>query len=169
MSSLLQMLAYEEGFRSEAYLDSLGYPTIGYGFLLAKTKCTPAELAKYYDFVLPKNTALVWLDGLSDQLARKLRKDERFAPAWNSCNGLLPRPFTVSPRQAVLVSMAYQLGVEGLAKFKTTLKYAAHGQFSKASQSMLKSLWAEQDPGRARRHATQMESGAWYLGYTGES
>ncbi|MFC0709690.1 glycoside hydrolase family protein [Azorhizophilus paspali] len=169
MSFALQMLAYEEEFRSEAYLDSLGYPTIGYEFRLANIKCTEEELAKYYDFVLPKDTALTWLDDLAGQLSRKLCNDSRFAPAWYSCNDLLSRPFTVNARQAVLVSMAYQLGVEGLAKFKTTLKYAANGQFSKASQSMLKSLWAEQYPGRARRHAAQMESGIWYPGYTEES
>ena len=55
--------------------------------------------------------------------------------------------------QSVLVEMAYQLGIPGLLKFRKTLKHLALGQYSKASDEMLNSKWAEQTPKRARELA----------------
>ena len=55
--------------------------------------------------------------------------------------------------QSVLIEMAYQLGVPGLLKFRKTLKSFALGQYSKASDEMLNSKWAEQTPKRARELA----------------
>jgi len=61
----------------------------------------------------------------------------------------------------VLYSMAYQLGVDGLAAFNETLKMVAAGDFSGAANGMLNSLWARQTPGRARRHAEVMRTGTY--------
>ena len=68
-------------------------------------------------------------------------------------------------RQAVLVSMAYQMGVSGLSGFRNTLKAVADGQWADAAKGMLDSKWARQTPARANRHANQMLSGVWAKGY----
>ena len=64
-------------------------------------------------------------------------------------------------RTAVLVSMAYQMGVAGLAQFKNTLSLIEHKHFDDAAKAMLDSKWAKQTPNRAKRHAEQMRSGLW--------
>jgi lysozyme len=52
--------------------------------------------------------------------------------------------------QDILVEMAYQLGVNGLLKFKKTLKLLKQRKYKEASIEMLKSKWAEQTPTRAK-------------------
>lgn len=62
-------------------------------------------------------------------------------------------------RQDILISMAYQMGVDGLSLFKGTLASIAAGDFNAAANGMLDSLWARQTPSRARRHAEVMRTG----------
>ncbi len=60
-------------------------------------------------------------------------------------------------RKDVLISMAYQIGVNGLLKFKKTWKYLEGGMYEEASNEMLDSEWARDDsPERAQRHARVM-------------
>ncbi len=61
----------------------------------------------------------------------------------------------------VLISMAYQLGVDGLSLFRGMLSAITQGDFNGAANAMLDSLWARQTPGRARRHAEVMRSGTY--------
>ena len=63
-------------------------------------------------------------------------------------------------RKSVMVSMAYQMGVDGLAKFSKTLDHIKRGEFAEAAMEMLNSKWARDDsPERARRHTEQMRIG----------
>jgi lysozyme len=64
-------------------------------------------------------------------------------------------------RQAVLVNMAFNLGLSGLAGFVRTLDCVARGQFADAADRMLQSKWAKQVKGRATELAAQMRSGVW--------
>jgi lysozyme len=68
------------------------------------------------------------------------------------------------PRQAVLMNMAFQLGIAGLMKFKSTLAFIEAGDYENASANMLKSLWAKQTPNRASEMAQQMRTGKWQSG-----
>ena len=65
------------------------------------------------------------------------------------------------PRYAVLVNMAFNLGVGGLLGFKNTLAYIRAGDFRNAAKSMRKSRWAGQVGNRAAELAVQMETGVW--------
>ncbi|MEO3956522.1 glycoside hydrolase family protein, partial [Chromobacterium piscinae] len=64
-------------------------------------------------------------------------------------------------RADVLLSMAYQMGVDGLAGFKNTLAMITAGNFTGAAAGMLNSKWAKQTPKRAQRHAEVMRTGAY--------
>jgi len=68
------------------------------------------------------------------------------------------------PRQAVLVNMAFQMGIQGVQKFKKTLSLVEMGDYDGAADGMLKSLWAKQTPNRAAEMAQQMRSGQWQSG-----
>lgn len=64
-------------------------------------------------------------------------------------------------REAVLISMMFQMGPARVLKFVNTLKAIEDGRFSDASDGMLASAWARQTPKRVIRAAQQMKTGVW--------
>ena len=64
-------------------------------------------------------------------------------------------------RQAVLVNMAFNLGLGGLLNFKNTLALIETGHYKEAAKAMLNSRWAKQVGQRANELAEQMETGEW--------
>lgn len=126
---ILEDLKRDEGWRASAYQDHLGFWTIGYGFLIDARKGAG----------VPESIAEQWLDYL---IAQKRAELEAKAPWVKS------QPADV---QRALLNMAYQLGVDGLLKFKTTLARLQAGDRAGAAASALESLWAKQTPARAKR------------------
>ena len=136
---LKTQLLREEGAESCAYQDSLGFWTIGVGRLIDSRKGGGLSNDEI-DFLLENDIktktrevllAMPWMSRLSE------------------------------PRQAVLIGMAFQMGIGGLLKFKRTLGSIEDGQYTEAAAEMLDSAWARQTPARARRMALQMETGEW--------
>ncbi len=134
-------LKTDEGCRLHAYPDPLtgASPwTIGYGHT-----------------GLDVHPALVWtqdqaeaalaldIDRHGDALARALPWIERLDPV----------------RAAVLINMAFNLGVPGLLAFKNTLAAVRGGAYIRAANGMRASLWARQVGRRAERLAVEMETG----------
>lgn len=152
MSSITSLLQYEEGFREKPYLCSEGYPTVGTGIRIGPKG---ADL-KNYEFTVPREVDAVWLQSILNSTMRSMLSNERIARAMNVLD---------EARTAVLVSMAYQMGVAGLAQFKNTLYLVETKQFDEAAKAMLDSKWARQTPNRAKRHAEQMRSGLWCTEY----
>ena len=118
------------------YEDSEGLLTIGYGICIARTGITPHEA----EFLLRSRVEAV------DAAAR------RFFP-WVS---------QLDPvRQAVVMNMAYNLGIDGFRKFKKTISYIQLGEYRDAAAEMLNSKWAVQVGNRAIELAEMMQSGEW--------
>lgn len=136
---LRAQLLRDEGSRSTVYRDSLGYWTIGAGFLVDARRGGG----------LPDAVRDVWLDYLVDEREQALRA----ALPW------FDRLDEV--RQGALLNMAYQLGVAGLLGFRATLARIRDGRYADAANEMLRSTWAMQTPDRARRVALQIETGEW--------
>ncbi|WP_345859299.1 glycoside hydrolase family protein [Shewanella algae] len=141
-------IADEEGFRDTPYYDSEGYPTVGYGQRLGP-RHTPLE---FYQFSLPQDAARQWLRSHVINISAKLAVHPAIAPAFAKCN---------LERQVVLVSMAYQMGIEGLAGFKNMLNAITAAQWAEAASHALDSLWARQTPARAQRHAEMLKRGLY--------
>jgi len=143
----LSVLIFEEGYRSRAYYCSLGYPTIGYGFKLGPKK-TPLS---NYVFELTEPVAKVWLEELIQGVISNIKLCPVIYDAYKKCN---------EERQAILISMAYQLGITGLSKFVNFLTSVAKNDWKSAHTHMLDSKWHEkQTPHRAKRHAHQIITG----------
>ena len=126
------IIALEEGFRTNPYYCSLGYPTVGYGIKIGD-KGDPLP-----KFKIPHKVAFEWLQYEIASVEDKLYK---------FISDLSP------VRQSVLISMGYQMGTTGLFKFKNMWKAIEEEDFSTAYHEMLDSLWARQTPKRAQRHA----------------
>jgi lysozyme len=136
---LKQQLLREEGSESCAYQDTLGFWTIGVGRLIDPKKgggLSQDEIEYLLDNDIKKITdkvhnTLPWISKLNDA------------------------------RRAVLIGMAFQMGLRGVLDFKRTLGSIEDGQFAEAAAEMLESKWAKQTPARAQRLAKQMETGEW--------
>lgn len=142
----VSLLADEEGFRPKPYLCSEGFPTVGYGQRIgAKNQPLIA-----YQFSLPEVVARHWLAVNVATLINDVTQHPEIEAAFYRCN---------LARQTVLISMAYQLGVHGLAGFKNMLAAIKDERWQAAETHALDSLWAKQTPARAKRHARVLATG----------
>lgn len=135
----IKQLRDEEGEILHAYEDHLGYLTIGVGRLIDKRK--GGGISKEESAYLLAND----ISKIEESLDARLSW-------WRDLD---------DPRQAVLLGMAFQMGIDGLLGFKNTLKMVQAGDWSGAAKGMLNSLWAKQTPGRAKRMSDQMRTGQW--------
>lgn len=165
MTDTNDLLRFEEGYSATPYRDSEGYPTVAIGIRIGPKG---APLAGY-QFRVPLVVAEAWTDTFVDDMLHQIDTNPKYAGikiALGRCQqAALIAPVKQNPRCAVLISMAYQMGLDGLAGFVNTLTLIDHGAFDSAADNMLKSKWAAQTPDRAKRHADQMRSGIWYKGY----
>ena len=141
-----KMIASEEGYRADPYYCSEGYPTIGHGFKIGP-KNAPLD---QYIFKVPEHVSGLWLSIYIDDMRQRMESDSELEAALSRCNEV---------RRAVLISMAFQLGLSGLKRFKKTLNFIERGEWTDASNEMMLSRWADQTPNRAERHSDLMESG----------
>lgn len=135
-----------EGLRLQVYDDATGFPiqrgsvvrgnpTIGFGTLL----CAPGGITQGEAYLLARNRINNAVTGVRQLL-----------PTMRAAN---------DARFDVLVEMAYQMGVSGLAKFTRMLAAVRDKRWSDAADEMLDSAWATQTPARANALAKVMRSG----------
>lgn len=139
ITNITEQLMRDEGCVLHAYEDSLGYTTLGVGRLIDKRKGggITAEESAYL---------------LANDIRRKT----------SEVISALPWSEHMDPvRFAVLVSMAFQLGIDGLLGFKNTLALIQGGNFDQAASNMMMSKWHSQTPARCERLAKQMRLGEW--------
>lgn len=133
MKNLIENIKESEGFVEHVYNDSLGIPTIGYGFAIK-------------DLILDEDIA-------EDILIRKVKKlidrvDKKFDWFVTADDSV----------KEVVVEMCYQLGLAGFSKFKKTISYFEKKNYIEASKEMLDSKWAKQTPNRAKKLSKIVES-----------
>ena len=71
------------------------------------------------------------------------KRARRGAWSFNVFHGLNPH------RQGVMIEMVFQMGVEGVGKFKKFLAAAKDQDWTRAADEMLDSKWHKQTPERA--------------------
>lgn len=140
----VKILKKEEGFRTEPYLCSEGYPTYGYG----------VKIGEKYE-PLPKITitepeAAKKLIGITEANEKTCLNNPDLYRCYFHLN---------DARKAVMLSIAYQIGIYGILKFKKMLGALERADYSAAADEMLNSLAARQTPARWKRNAEQMRSG----------
>lgn len=147
-SETIPLLEQEEGTKLTPYIDSLGYPSVGTGFKIGP-KGSPLS---NYTFELTQQTNDIWLQSLVYTTLDAMAGNSDIHDAMCCCN---------QPRQDILTSMAYQMGVCGLSEFHHMLEAICAKDWNEAAVQMLDSSWAKQTPERANRHAEVMRSGQW--------
>ena len=146
---VIELLKKHEGFRNHVYRCTAGKKTIGYGYNL---DANPLDLAseKISDFEhhgITESAASLLLRCCVDDIEFNL---EQKIACWPKLNEV---------RQAVLINMAFNLGVEGLMRFTHTFACLNREEYRGASLHMIESNWARQVKGRSAELATLMLTG----------
>lgn len=134
--TIVDQLKRDEELRLTPYKDTVGKLTIGYGRNLEDNGISQyeAELLLQHDLTNASQAlraALPWTEGLDEV------------------------------RRGVLLNMAFNMGIHRMLQFKLTLGLVESGDYDKAADEMLNSVWAKQVGARAHRLSLQMRSGDW--------
>lgn len=143
------IIKLEESFRAKPYYCSEQYPTVGYGKRIGNKNDPLPNIT-----VTEKESLEFVRQRVSDAITKL---STAYPIAWSKCN---------TTRQAILISMMYQLGSTGLSNFKKMWSAIEMSNFEEASRQMLDSLWAKQTKNRALRHAKTMKDGSLDMYYT---
>lgn len=141
MSVANDLITNAEGFISHWYIDSLGNKTIGYGF-------KASGYAKHYinEYLLNPNElitikeATVILEYIIKDINNELANTTQLFDAELSIN-----------KKAVLIDMAYNLGMAQFLTFDTFLSYLKAGRIDNAVNDLTNTLWYNQVKNRAIR------------------
>ena len=139
----IKLLTYEEGYRKKPYYCVKRYPTIALGKRIGGYN----QALAVFEFTVPLRVAQVWLECDLADIETKL-------------NGYNWFKRQNASRKAVLISMAYQLGVTGLFGFKNMIRALKIDDYAMAYREALDSKWYKKDtPKRAMRHALVLRDG----------
>ena len=123
-----ELIVKEEGFRSKPYQCSEGVWTFGHGL----TYITEEESLQLVDNRI--KSAISEMDSL-------LSKEEISLDEY---------------RKVILIDMIYQLGINGVSKFKKMLDALRDMDYDRAADEMLNSRWHKQTPVRCEYLAKRM-------------
>lgn len=135
MNKLKELLILHEGARQRMYKCSAGYNTIGIGHNLDAKPISDKAIDQIFN------------DDLDDVL-----NEVDNLPYWDELSDV---------RQAVLIDMCFNLGYEGLLKFRKMHTALSLGDFEDAAVEMIDSKWARQVGIRADRLRAMMETDTW--------
>ena len=136
---LVDQIKRQEGLRLDAYQDTLGNWTVGYGH----TPAFPGQMITEAE-----------AEALLMQDLNAAQTDLLTALPW--CSSLSV------PRYCVLWNMTFNMGIAHLLEFRLMLAAVREANYPEAAKQMMNSLWASQVKERATELAEQMETGAWF-------
>jgi lysozyme len=125
--SLRSRIKNHEGCRFRPYGDSEGILTVGYGRNLQDVPFSQEEIDLMFE----------------TDFARAVQGAMSF-DAYREMNEI---------RQGVLTEMVFQMGTQGVSKFKNFLSASMNHDWVRAADEMLDSKWARQTPSRAKELA----------------
>lgn len=125
--SMQDMLIKQEGLRTKAYQDTLGFWTIGVGHLLDGPTEEIWSVARCIQ-VLYEDLGIVY------------KSLDKYLPWWRD---------ETKTRRMAIVSMCFNLGIHKLLKFKHMLAAWEKGDYEEAAAQALDSRWARQVKSRA--------------------
>lgn len=135
---VMELLIKHEGLMLKPYRCPAGKLTIGVGRNLEASGITRDEAI----YMLQNDIG-------------KFDHDLRLAFRWY--------PGLSEARQAVLISMAFNLGMGGLSEFKQMLRSLENGDYERAADHMLNSKWAGQVKKRAVELAQMMRQNTFMV------
>ena len=130
--SLIEDIKFEEGYRQFPYRCTAGKLSVGYGFNLDDVGFTKDECDLILNYRIRK---------IQGQVKSTLYDLDAPEEVWE-----------------ILYHLAYQLGLNGLLKFKKMIKALYDMDYETAADEGLDSLWYKQTPNRANRLMKQLRN-----------
>ena len=151
--TISQRLLLHEGLRLKPYYCSKGKQTIGIGRCLDTNPLSPEESKVVGDWQhgITKGAVMYLLRNDVKRINRELKKQVDFFADLDS------------ERQYALIDMAFNLGVNGLLKFKKMLKALCRGNYEQAAAECLNSSYAHTVGIRAKRIAELIRTGQFKI------
>jgi lysozyme len=138
ITNITDQLKRDEGLRLTPYADTRGFETVGYGHRVYGSATTidvaTAEALLASDITIAEHE-------LQEHLPWTLA---------------LPAVY-----QGVVINLTYNMGINTLLEFKTTLALLHTGRYSDAADELLRSAWAMEVGTRAHRLYSQLKTGTW--------
>ena len=152
------MLKFDEGCKNTVYWDTEGYPTIGIGHLIIKKETRDpvliySELDKQTgttERILSPETILKLFKQDIDKLRKEIAKNKFLYDVYITLDDV---------RKSAIENMCFQLGVNGVSKFKNMINSLSKKDYSSAYNHGLDSSWYKQTPNRALRVMTTLKYG----------
>jgi len=140
MVNIQKMIAFEEGYRLDAYLDTKGILTIGIGHNLEADSALDIlkRHVKLHDKITEAECTALFERDLKNVYASIKRKIPFF-------DGLEEK------YKPVIINMVFQMGIGGALAFKNTLKAMADDRYLAVIDGMKASKWYKQTPNRVNR------------------
>lgn len=154
-SKIDKMLIIDEGYREKPYIDTEGYPTGGIGIKLGPKGAS----LSMYQFTIPLSVAKLWALTHAQDMEASLSSSDALGAVWSRLE---------QPRKDALVNMAFQLGFDGLMKFRKMLAAVRSSNWQEAANEGKDSKWYGQTKDRATRVLATLERGD-YSAYEGLS
>jgi len=145
--NLKQQLEFEEGRRLKAYTCTAGHKTIGIGHNLDVKPAFNGQ--RIPDIISDQICDLIFDRDLNDTITQ-------LNFVWLANTKLDPA------RRDAVINMCFQLGINGVMKFKLMLNALERSDWVAAKAHALNSSWAKQTPERAERVAEQLLTGTYY-------
>ena len=145
--SLIENIKTHEGFSTRIYKDSVGKPTVGYGFLVSAL--SPDELKLNGGKIEPMSRETA--EKILDLKVARLRKRVPECLPW-----LSSKPQSI---QDTILEMAYQLDIAKLLGFRYTLKCIEAGDYAQAAKNLRASLLYRQTPRRVEDYIRGLRDG----------
>lgn len=153
----IKILQKDEGFSDKPYYDTKHIPTYGHGFICTvdNIQCRPYDALPNVTITLEQS--LDRLKGLIDVNEKTFLNNPDLYSAYKNCNDV---------RRAILLSMAHQLGIYGVLKFKGMLSAIRVLDWDNAAAECLDSNAARSDaPARFKRNASMLQTGILHSYY----
>ena len=140
MDRLLESVKKHEGYRNKVYLDTLGKRTVGVGHLCVEDFWEDdKEYEEKFLMTILEHDLQTAIKGAKEQMEE------------HDCADIDEQA------EEILIEMVFQLGKNGVSKFKNMWKALAEKNYIGASYEMLDSRWSKQTPNRAKAMAKTMK------------
>ena len=140
MSRLLESVKKHEGYRNKVYLDTLGKRTVGVGHLCVEDFWEDdKEYEEKFLMTILEHDLSTAIKGANELMAE------------HDCMDINEKA------HEILIEMVFQLGKNGVSKFRKMWEALAEKNYIGASYEMLDSRWAKQTPNRANGMAKTMK------------
>lgn len=148
LAPILANLETDEGFSGKVYKCPAGYLTIGFGKNLEAEPLSIEEIRLIFEKQpMTKDQARILLSYKVTSIVEDLNRvlGDSFKNAHPDAQG-------------VLVNMTYNLGLNGILKFKTSLECFKKQKYSDMARNLEKSLWYKQVGNRSKRLVKILDS-----------